>query len=68
MTNSKLILPHRLLTLRRHSNVGFLWRATCLCGFYTLAASEEAVRDGFVSHIETEKPFDLSAFQSPSEN
>lgn len=51
-----IIVPHHVV-VRRHSDIPYLWRARCTCGWYALAPTEERARAARTQHIYDEEPF-----------
>lgn len=48
---------HIQMSVRRHKDVPFLWRARCSCGAEFFAASEARAQSGLDHHIHEEEPF-----------
>lgn len=59
MPSDELKQYHFRNSVVRHSAIPFLWKATCYCGQYFLASSEEKATLGLNTHIEAEEPFPI---------
>lgn len=67
-----LITPHRSNPPQQHTNVPFIFRSICTCGFTVWAGTAALSAEGMRQHIESEDPFpDIDLFdgmKGPHEN
>lgn len=52
-----IIVPHIGKQPQRHSVVPYLWRVSCSCGWFAIAATEANARSAFHAHQYEEEPF-----------
>jgi len=57
---------HLKTSLKRHDKIPYLWRVTCHCGWYALAASQGKAEMAIDDHVYREEPFpDLTLEPEP---
>lgn len=62
-----IIVPHEI-AIRRHTDVPYLWKVRCSCGWYALAPDAAKARMAGNSHLSEEEPFPTYLFDEGEPN